>query len=115
MKKIVFLLMLVASVSSCHHSKNVGGSNKKDEVQKGGTVGGNGLSISEAIVINESNETDGVAAEYDWLRANYPGYSLIKQSLINVEGKPYDKMDIKTADGVKKTIYFDISNFFGKF
>jgi hypothetical protein len=116
MKKIIFLLLITAGISSCHHTKDLSSSNKKDsEKVSSGSGGGNGLSIAEAIVINETNETDGVAAEYDWLKANYPGYSLIQQSLINESGKPYDKMEIKTAEGDKKTVYFDISHFFGKF
>ncbi|HET6990920.1 MAG TPA: hypothetical protein VFJ43_06325 [Bacteroidia bacterium] len=116
MKKFIFLLLIAAGISSCHHAKNVTSSGQKEsEKVSSGSGGGNGQSIDEAIVINETTETEGVAAEYVWLKANYPGYSLIKQSLIEEGGKPYDKMEIKTAEGDKKTIYFDISHFFGKF
>jgi hypothetical protein len=116
MKKIIFLLLITAGITSCHHTQNITSSDKKESGKvSNSSGGGNGQSIAEAIVINETNETEGVAAEYDWLKANYPGYSMIQQSLINQEGKPYDKMEIKTADGDKKTIYFDISHFFGKF
>lgn len=110
-----FLLLFTASfvIPSCKHQKEVAsskgsGSGSADDAQ-------DGSSIASAVVIEEKNETEGVAAEYAWLRKHYPGYSLIKQSLIFDNGKPYDKMDIKTADGSKKTIYFDISKFFGKF
>jgi hypothetical protein len=116
MKKLIPLLLILLCFSSCLHQKGAASSNKKESAKvSSGTDGGNGLSIAEAIVINETTESEGVDAEYVWLKVNYPGYTLIKQSLVNAEGKPYDKMDIKTADGEKKTVYFDISHFFGKF
>jgi len=37
------------------------------------------------------------------------------QSLVFKNNKPYDILSIKTADGTEKKIYFDISNYFGKF
>jgi len=53
--------------------------------------------------------------EHDWLEIHYPDYTLIEQSLIADGGKHYDVMPIKTANGEEKKIYFDISDFFGKF
>lgn len=74
-----------------------------------------GSSFEKAVFINEKTETAGIGAEYVWLRQNYPGYKLVQQSLAFEKEKPYDIMDIKTADGEKKSIYFDISKFYGKF
>ncbi len=74
-----------------------------------------GSSYETAIVIKEKNESTGVAAEYKWLKANYPGYTLSRQSLQHKNGKSYDVMDIVTKDGEEKKIYFDITGFFGKF
>jgi predicted RNA-binding protein associated with RNAse of E/G family len=44
----------------------------------------------------------------------YPGYKMVQQSLDYEKGKPYDILEIITADGKNKKVYFDISNFFGK-
>jgi hypothetical protein len=33
---------------------------------------------------------------------------------MNVKGHAYDVLEFKTADGKKKTLYFDITAFFGK-
>ena len=74
-----------------------------------------GSGYEKAIIIDKTNESDGVAAEYKWLREHYPGYTMIRQSLQNKDNKPYDVLSIKTKDGENKDIYFDISNFFGKF
>lgn len=74
-----------------------------------------GSSFEKAIVINAANEMDGVPAEYEWLKSHYPGYKLKLQKLVMHNEKPYDLLTIITKKGEEKTIYFDISNFFGKF
>ena len=63
----------------------------------------------------EKNESTGVDAEYLWLKKNYPGYKLKQQSLNFHNKKPYDILSIETKEGEEKEIYFDISNFYGKF
>jgi predicted Zn-dependent protease len=74
-----------------------------------------GSSYEKAIVIEEKSEKKGVDAEYAWLRQNYPGCRVGKQALNFKDKKPYDILTITTAEGETRQIYFDISNFFGKF
>jgi len=74
-----------------------------------------GSSYEKAIVIMEKSERTGTAAEYIWLRQNYPGYSTKMQSLNYYKKKPYDILHVVLADGTERAFYFDISNFFGKF
>jgi len=74
-----------------------------------------GSSIEQAIVINETSEVARVSAEYIWLQENYPGYKLSMQFLSSRDNKSYDSMLIETSDGSRKKIYFDISDFHGKF
>lgn len=73
-----------------------------------------GSSFDKAIIITEKTESAGVDAEYKWLAQHYPGYVMGSQSLVYHEKIPYDILDFKTATGVPKKIYFDISHFFGK-
>lgn len=73
-----------------------------------------GSSYKNAVIINEISDSLGVVKEYKWLGIHYPGYSFISQSLNMHEGKPYDIIKIKTADGVERLIYFDISKFYKK-
>src|SRR6478735_7045405 len=73
-----------------------------------------GSSYEKAIIINETNTSDGVAAEYKWLRKHYPGYKFLRQALSPYKDKYYDILFIKYK-GKKKAVYFDISNFFGKY
>ncbi|MFT5821574.1 MAG: tetratricopeptide (TPR) repeat protein [Crocinitomix sp.] len=71
-------------------------------------IGDMGSSAETAIVVASVSE------EYQWLRKYYPGYEMIMQSLVSENGKPYDILNFKTADGITKSVYFDISSFFGK-
>jgi len=103
MKKIIMFLIPVFLFTGCFlHKKQV------DESSD------NTSSFKNAIVIKEKTERTGVNAEYKWIAEHYPDAKVLQQRLVNNNGKPYDIIDIKTKSG-KKSIYFDISNFFGKF
>jgi len=121
MKKLLPLLIIIlfASCSSTKKSQtsssatsatssDVSGTPVKSSEQKDGS------NYEKAIVIKAKNEMEGVAAEYKWLREQYPGHKVIKQSLSNEGKKHYDIIQIQTKEGEEKSIYFDITNFFGK-
>ena len=74
-----------------------------------------GSSYDKAIVIKEDHESQGIHAEYAWIRNKYPGSKTRSQSLNFHDKKSYDIIHITTADGKEVAIYFDISNFYGKF
>lgn len=74
-----------------------------------------GNSFETAVVIAEKHETTGVDAEYKWCAEHFPGYKTKMQALANHGKKPYDILTIETAEGREIKVYFDISNFFGKF
>ena len=104
MKKMILFLMLNLAMASC-------GNMKKAQVAKSST---DESLFTNAVFITEKTEIAGVPAEYDWLKVHYPGYSTLGQSLVFHNSKPYDIIDIKTSNGVKKSVYFDISNYYGK-
>jgi len=74
-----------------------------------------GSSFDKAIFVQEDHEQPGVDFEYRWIRNKYPGSKVNGQSLSNHNKKPYDIIHITTADHTSLDVYFDISNFFGKF
>jgi hypothetical protein len=79
------------------------------------TIVRDGSSYEKAIVIREKKEEEGGKAEYSWIKKKYPGSRPHKQSLNFKDKKSYDIIYITTADGNEVAVYFDISNFFGKF
>ncbi len=80
----------------------------------------NGESIQDAIVIlNVTSHFEGITAEYEYIERKFgirgKDWELEMQSLVIEGDKFYDRMELKLFDGTRKTIYFDITSFFGKF
>jgi len=76
-----------------------------------------GLTLATAIVITgAANEKQGVDCEYEWLDEHFPKWTLVSQGLDGDEDAPaiYDRMKIRLASGEETSIYFDITDFFGK-
>jgi len=81
--------------------------------------GKSGETMEEALIILEvENPSLGVRYEYVYLRDKYGerdiDWKLISQSLYKKNGKIYDLLKIELSDGSKKSIYFDITDFFGR-
>ena len=76
--------------------------------------GGDGSSVQKAVSVLGATEMTGVAAEYRWLDDRYPGYKMHDQSLLNQGQRAYDVMNFTMPDGSEHTVYFDITDFFGK-
>jgi hypothetical protein len=79
-----------------------------------------GLSQDDAIVImNAVNDSEGVDAEYYYLEQRYgerpDDWDLISQSLVDQGETIYDRMNLMLSNGDSVIIYFDITDFFGKF
>ncbi|MBC7222818.1 MAG: hypothetical protein H5T59_00830 [Anaerolineae bacterium] len=81
--------------------------------------GGDGATLEQAIVIRGApNHLAGVEAEYAYLERAFGqrgrDWHLAMQTLHMVGDRPYDEMRILLADGTEKPVYFDLSDFFGK-
>ena len=73
-----------------------------------------GATTETAIIVPATNEFEGVDAEYGYIQDHYPGWQHSQQSLIQTSGKIFDRIEIVGPDGIRKTIYFDITGWFGK-
>lgn len=78
-----------------------------------------GDSKEHAVKIHgAANEMDGIRAEYLYLSQKFgqkgKDWSLAIQSLVEDKdtGKVYDRMDIDLPDQTRRTIYFEITEFF---
>ena len=77
--------------------------------------GGDGSSIEQAVVIKGAKgEMEGVEAESKWVKKMHQDWTKGGQALMSKDGKSYDKIEYTTAKGETKTLYFDITDFFGK-
>lgn len=118
---LVTLLALVIFGVTTHGATNtnvVAKAKAPEPVKIGHLVfeGGDGSSLEQAVIIkNAKNEEEGVDAEAKWIRKVHPGWRKGDQALLSEKGKAYDRIEYTTPDGKTKTIFFDITEFFGKF
>ncbi len=78
-----------------------------------------GQSPDEAIVILDAQTTsEGIAAEYSHLETLFGrqnvDWRLKRQALAQVAGRRYDVMMVEISPTDTRSIYFDITDFFGK-
>jgi major membrane immunogen (membrane-anchored lipoprotein) len=116
MKYYLVIFSAAISLSACSTSKKTVATvpNKPASVIAS-TNEPDGSSYAKAIIIDAKGEIEGIRAEHAWLKKNYPGYKMVQQSSGSNNKKQYDTMKFTAADGKVVTIYFDITNFFGKF
>lgn len=110
MKKLTLFLLISIVMFSCSTSQHTSITSTEKSISNQ-----DGLTYKTAVVIKEKDEISGIGAEYSWLKQNYPGCRLKQQSLTSYKNNPYDIMTIITSDGKVLDIYFNISNFFGKY
>lgn len=69
-------------------------------------------------LINNAIKIESVPAEYEYLSKKFgeinKDWELESQTLVERDKKYCDKMDIILFSGTRKTIYFDITDFYGK-
>jgi hypothetical protein len=112
MKNLLVILIILCIVTSCSTTKKI---TDQASLKSPQTELRDGSSFAKAIIIEKQTEKEGIDAEYEWIRQNYPGYKFNGQALSNKNNVPYDILDIITSDGQSKKLYFNISKFFGKF
>lgn len=81
--------------------------------------GGSGDTPENAVVIKgASNQALGVPAQYYYLVENFgkpdQDWKLEEQSLLNQSDRQYNRMDLELADGSRKVVYFDITEYYSK-
>jgi hypothetical protein len=73
-----------------------------------GGSGPDGSCHSKAITVGSIGE------EYAWMQQNCPGFQPGMQSVQEIDGKPFDVVTWQNGRGEERTVYFDISAFYGK-
>ena len=70
------------------------------------------MTMSTAVEIRTRSDTDGGIMIKDWIRANYPGYSIQHQELIEERDHAYNMITIISPDNTQRNVYFDISMYY---
>ena len=74
-----------------------------------------GSSKERAVVIHENDTPRGIAAENRWIAQNIPGYHKVGQALVQGQNGIYDRISVVGPNGERKEIFFEISEFFGRY
>ncbi len=98
------------SIVGVGHRHRPGGGGRR----AGANAGAAGQASSTAIVLpGVQHETEGVAAEYAYIRAHFPGCKPGTQALLSDKGKQYDSIQL-SGPGCIEAVFFDITAWFGK-
>jgi len=74
-----------------------------------------GLSAKTAVVIVAKDEKEGPPKEVAWVQQAYPESKILRfVTRPSTGGKVFDVFFIRTADGKKVELYFEISSFYHK-
>lgn len=73
---------------------------------------GDGQTMSSAVQIRTRSENDGGVLIRNWIKANYPGYTIQEQELIEQRDKAYNMITIIGPGNTAQRIYFDISTYY---
>ena len=73
---------------------------------------GDGQTMSSAVQIRTRSENDGGVMIRDWIKANYPGYTIQDQELIEARDKAFNMITIIGPSNTAQRLYFDISTYY---
>jgi hypothetical protein len=73
---------------------------------------GDGQTMSSAVQIRTRSENDGGVLIRNWIKANYPGYTIQEQELIEQRDKAFNMITIIGPSNTAQRLYFDISTYY---
>jgi len=78
--------------------------------------GGDGSSKEKAIIIlNAKNEEEGVDAEFNYIERKVGYFEIESQAFLDEGDRKYDRMKVVGVIGKKKELWFDITDYYGKY
>jgi hypothetical protein len=76
-------------------------------------AGGDGTSADQAVVVLADTEDEGIDLEHHWTFDHYGRFRKVRGGLASADGRHFDVITVELADHTEKTIYFDITAFYG--
>ena len=104
MARIVLAIAAVVICSAIAHAKSSAVS----------LSGGDGSSFAKAIVVKASTDHAGVNAQHDYIAKHFGKWRYMGVKTVEHNKRVFDIMSFTTIDGKKHTLYFDITDYYGK-
>jgi len=76
---------------------------------------GDGQTMATAVEIRTRSETEGGALIRDWIRSNYPGFTIQNQQLVEQRDHAYNLITIIGPSNTAHVLHFDISSYYRRF
>ena len=73
---------------------------------------GDGHTMASAVEIRTRSETEGGRLLLDWIRSNYPGFTVQQQELIEQRDHAYNLVTIIGPGNTAHRVFFDISSYY---
>jgi hypothetical protein len=73
---------------------------------------GDGQTMASAVEIRTRSETEGGRLIRDWIKANYPGFTIQEQELMEQRDRAYNMITIIGPTNTSQRVYFDISTYY---
>ena len=73
---------------------------------------GDGQTTATAVQVRTPSETEGGMLIRDWIHANYPGFAIRQQDLLEQRGRAYDLITLVGPGDTMHRVYFDISAYY---
>jgi len=112
--KIICAALGLVLLAGCASSSNSGGTTTRTTNTKTFKYStDDGSTMQSAVEIRTRSNTEGGVLMKEWIRANYPGYTIDQQELLRNEPlkKMYNMITIIDANNTAKKIYFDVTQF----
>ena len=109
MRTLLITLSATLLLAACSSQPSTGGSPGRKNFKYGT---GDGETMATAVEIRTRSEFDGGVMIKDWIRANYPGYTITEQELFEQRDKAYNMMTIIGPNNTSHRVYFDISMYY---
>jgi len=109
MKTLAAALLAGLLLAGCQGSGGTGSPANKTNFKYGR---GDGQTMSSAVEIRTRSETEGGIMIRNWIKANYPGYTIQEQELMEQRDKAFNMITIIGPSNTAKRVYFDISSYY---
>jgi hypothetical protein len=73
-----------------------------------------GSTLQAAVLVPATDEDAGVQWENDWIYFHYGRFRKRSAGLAALSGRRYDVITVELSDHTTRTIYFDITRFYGR-
>lgn len=105
MRKLAILLLFATACASTTPAPAVAPAETRPSTPGSIPIAPRGVSCNSAVAIKGADGR-AEAGEDAWIAENYPGAKVAKRSSTTCNDKPADIVEIETANGQKRSVYF---------